>query len=88
MSLDGTKSPAQSGTVWSGVAVVVSGIITPVARHYGFDVTSQDISDVIADISNIVTVGGGIAAIYFRIRATKKIGPAPVATTTAVPHHN
>ena len=56
------KSWLQSKTIWA-VLVTLSPILTQVL---GFDIN--------ATLTDILTIIGAVAAIYFRIKATKKLG--------------
>lgn len=66
----------QSRTIWTGILTAICAILK------GFHLLPKEIDE--SMIGNIVTVGLGLATIYFRIRATKVIVPA-VPTTPAPP---
>ena len=56
------KSWLQSRTIWATL-ITIAPILT---QMLGFDIN--------ATLTDILTIIGAVAAIYFRIKATKKLG--------------
>jgi predicted amino acid-binding ACT domain protein len=57
----------QSRTIWSGILTAVSGILA------ASDLIPAEIDDTVID--ELVTLGLGIATVYFRAKADKEIAP-------------
>lgn len=78
--MDFVKSAVESKTIWW----ILSGIMPILGNAIGFDFTTIIATHKI-DIGSIITIIGGVLAIYSRIRATKEIVSfLPVKTTDNV----
>lgn len=66
------KTWLTSRVVWSALM----GIISTVAGQY-FNITIDEATQaqIVDAVFSLITVASGIAAIYYRIKATKKIAP-------------
>ena len=74
MSLNSVKTALASKTVWGGIIAVSAGLLGMLG--YTIDAAAQ--AEIASDAFNIytavVSVVGGVLAIYGRIKASKKIG--------------
>lgn len=68
--MNGTKSLFLSKTVWGGIAAVVGGGVT----IGNVVLTGADVMQVHELLTGIVSSLGGLAAIYGRVVADRKIG--------------
>ena len=67
--MENYKGMLQSKTVWGGLLAVLAGV----AGLLGYTVTATDLSSIGDAITSVVSMVGGLIAIYGRIKATKKI---------------
>lgn len=71
--MNGYKGLLESRTVLAGIAVVIAGALSLL----GYDVDAS-LRDLIADqLGDIITVAGGVVAIYGRVKATRRIASGP-----------
>ena len=68
--MDDWKSWLASRTVWSAILALV-GIGMGL---FGYTISAQDQAEMLNTLSPIITTIGTIATIYYRVKATKKIG--------------
>jgi hypothetical protein len=59
-----------SRTVWAGALAFVAGV----AALWGYSVSAEDTEKLIVYITGASTVVGSLGAIYYRVKASKKIG--------------
>lgn len=67
--MESSKSFLTSRTVWSSILVVVALAL----KFLGYELTQPDSQQLVDLITNIMTLIGGVMAIIWRIRATKKL---------------
>lgn len=80
--MDQTKSWYASTTIWGGVVAAVAGM----AGIFGYSITPADqaalsdsIGQVVALVTSVSALGGGLLAIWGRVRASKVIAATPKA---------
>ncbi len=80
--MDQTKSWYASTTIWGGAVAAVAGV----AGIFGYSITPADqaaLSDSIGQVVTLVTsvsaLGGGLLAIWGRVRASKVVAATPKA---------
>lgn len=64
------KSIFRSKTFWGGI----TAILAPLLGMVGYSVTPADMAEIVTLVTAILSAGGGILAIFGRIKATKRIG--------------
>lgn len=72
-AMNDAKSWFQSSGVWGGIIAAVSGVGPIAAKALGYDISADDVQQVIAAASTIGSAIGGLVAIYGRVTATKVI---------------
>ena len=77
--MDQTKAWYASTTIWGGVVAAVAGM----AGIFGYSITPADqaalsdsIGQVVALVTSVSALGGGLLAIWGRVRASKTITTA------------
>lgn len=73
MNPDDTKFVLKSAGVWSGIATLLGTL----CHILGYHIADADISAIVSDLSDIVTAISGLATIYFRYKAEKKLTLKP-----------
>jgi hypothetical protein len=68
--MEDVKGIFASRTVWALALTVVAML----AQQFGYEISSEEQAKIIDLVANGVGYAGAIAAIYFRVKATKKIG--------------
>lgn len=59
----------QSRTVWAAIITVLAVVL----GEFGVPLTEADQAEVLDNIMAVVAGGGGLAAVYFRLAATKAL---------------
>lgn len=67
--MDETKSWYMSKTVWGGLIAVAAGA----AGAFGYTVAPDDQAQIVEAIVAIATVGGGLLAVFGRVKASKAV---------------
>lgn len=74
--MEDTKSWSESAGIWGGIVAVIAGV----AGVFGYTITPADqaalansIAQVVTLVSSIAALGGGLLAIWGRVRASKTI---------------
>ena len=77
--MEESKAWYQSIGVWGGVTGTVAGV----AGLFGYTISPEDqanvanaLSQTVTLVSSLAALGGGLAAIFGRVRASKAIGKA------------
>jgi hypothetical protein len=72
-----TKSPFASKTVWAGIITAVAGVVGLLGYSMeaaDIDALSQAAADLVDLSSRLISIVGAVAAIGFRLTATKRLG--------------
>lgn len=74
----GTKGFFQSKTIWAAAI----GLLAVALQHFGYTLDDADKAALIGNVSTLVQVVSGIAAMFFRVQATRQVAPPFVKEPT------
>lgn len=64
-----TKKWYESKTMWAGLAVFGAGV----AGMFGYSFGEADQSNLVELVTSAIGIGGGLLALYGRVKATKSV---------------
>lgn len=67
--MEGFKSALNSRTVWSGIIALAGAVL----NAFGYELGAADSEALVEAIGGVMTAIGSVGAIFFRVKATKKI---------------